>query len=163
MPRPAQKADLRAVADLYHQVWHETHAGFMPAEEAQLRSPAFFVERMERLLLTTLVVERDGLVAGFAAWTDGFLGQLYVERAHRGSGLAVTLLAEAERRMAQQGVATSELHCIMGNDRARRFYERSGWMHSRKAIEFVAGPNGPVEAGFWCMTKALIPTAPKSR
>ena len=157
MPRPADEADLGAVARLYHDIWHETHAGFMPAEEISLRTPALFIERMAGLLGTTLVVEREGVAVGFAAWSGNFLGQLYVAPAHRRSGIAATLLAEAERRMAQDRIATSELHCVVGNERARRFYDRMGWEHAGTVRETVAGPNRPVAVEFWCMRKVLIP------
>ena len=162
VPRSAGEADLGAVARLYHDVWHETHARFMPLEERSLRSPEFFVERMEGLLSATLVIERSGMVIGFAAWTGRLLGQLYVDRAHRGSGVAALLLVETERRMAEEGVATSELHCVVGNDRACRFYERMGWSHAGSVTEAVAGPNGPVAVEFWCMTKPLIPALGRS-
>ncbi len=158
MPRPAGAADLDAVARLYHGVWHETQARFMPVEEARLRTPAFFVARMAGLLPTTLVVERDGVVIGFAAWSGRLLGQVYVDATQRGSGVAAPLLAETERRMAQQGIATAELHCVVGNARACRFYERMNWQHAGRAREAVAGPNGPVAVEFWCMRKVLIPT-----
>jgi len=85
-----------------------------------------------------------------------------VARAERGRGVAATLLAEAERRMAAEGSGSAELHCIVGNDPARRFYERSGWVEAGFATERVEGPDGPVEASFWCMTKTLIPTGGKS-
>jgi GNAT superfamily N-acetyltransferase len=160
--RPAGEADVAAVARLYHDVWHETHPGFMPGEETSLRTPAFFVERVAGLLPTTLVVERDGTVVGFAARTGGFLGQLYVDRTHRGSAVAGMLLAETERRMAQEGIALAELHCVMGNERARRFYERMGWKHTGRVTEAVAGPNRPVAVEFWCMTKPLIPAGGRS-
>jgi GNAT superfamily N-acetyltransferase len=150
------------VARLYHDAWHETHADFMPHEEVRLRTSAFFIDRMAGLLPTTLIVVRDGTVVGFAAWTDRLLGQLYVDRRHRGSGVADTLLTEAERRMAQQGTATAELHCVVGNERACRFYERMGWQHAGRASEAVAGPNGPVAVEFWCMTKSLIPARGRS-
>ena len=162
MARPADAADLGAVARLYHDIWHETHAGLMPTEEARLRTHAFFVERMAGLLPRTVVVDRDGVVVGFAAWTGSLLGQLYVEDAHRGLGIAVTLLAETERRMAAEGIETSELHCLVGNERARRFYERMGWQHAGTVSEAVAGPNGAVAVAFWRMTKSLDPGARRS-
>jgi GNAT superfamily N-acetyltransferase len=155
--RPAQVADLDAVARLYHDVWHETHACLVPAEEWKRRTPAFFLERMTGLLPATVVIVRGGVLAGFAAWSGMLLGQLYVAAAHRGTGVAAALLTEAERRMASLGVGTAELHCVLGNERARRFYERAGWAHAGMAIEPVEGPNGPVELQFWCMTKVLIP------
>lgn len=157
MVRRARDGDLAAVAGLYHDVWHETHAVFMPAEESGLRTPGFFMQRMSELLPTTLVAEREGTVVGFVAWRERLLGQLYVDRACRGSGIASALLAQAERSMADDGVATAELHCVVGNDRARRFYERLGWAHKGSVAEPVAGTNGPVEIEFWCMTKSLIP------
>lgn len=162
MLRSAEEADLGAVARLYHDVWHESHAGFMPEAETRLRTRAFFVDRMAGLLPTTLIVERDGVVAGFAAWTGPLLGQLYVDRVDRGSGVAAALLAEAERRMAQRGTETAELHCVVGNTRACRFYERMGWTHTGRITEAVAGPNGPVAVEFWCMTKPLIPVGGRS-
>jgi GNAT superfamily N-acetyltransferase len=156
--RPARADDLDTIASLYHEVWHETHARFVPAEETRLRTAAFFIERMKGLLPTTVV----GTRGGFAAWTGGLLGQLYVGGPERGTGVAVALLAEAESRMAAAGIGTAELHCIVGNHLARRFYQRSGWVLAGIATERVEGPDGPVAASFWCMTKALIPTGGKS-
>lgn len=93
MVRRARVRDLAAVARLYHDVWHETHAGFMPEEEARSRTLAFFMRRMSELVPTTLVAERDGKAIGFTAWTGGLLGQFYVDRAHRGSGRVAEALA----------------------------------------------------------------------
>jgi hypothetical protein len=32
-----------------------------------------------------------------------------------------------EIEMAEEGTVEAELRCIVGNERARRFYERRGW------------------------------------
>jgi GNAT superfamily N-acetyltransferase len=160
--RPAREDDRDAIAALYHEVWHETHAALMPAEESRLRTQAFFIERVRGLLPTTVVGVRGGRIVGFAAWTGALLGQLYVGRADRGSGVAGLLLAGAERRMAAEGTGTAELHCIVGNGVARRFYERSGWIETGIVTEPVAGPGGPFAVEFWCMTKPLSPTGGRS-
>ena len=68
MPRFALTADVAHVAAIYHSVWHETQAPFMPPEECKLRTQQFFEERMSALLATTLVAERAGSIVGFASW-----------------------------------------------------------------------------------------------
>ena len=101
MARYALTADVAPLAAIYHSVWHETHAPFMPPEECKLRTPQFFTERMSALLATTLVAERAGSIVGFASWQDHLLSQLYVSTAHRGSGLASELITASEIEMAQ--------------------------------------------------------------
>ena len=54
----------------------------------------------------------------------GFALQLF---APRQSGVAAALIADAEVRLAQRSVETAWLACAIGNYRAARFYEKSGW------------------------------------
>jgi RimJ/RimL family protein N-acetyltransferase len=61
--------------------------------------------------------------------------------------------------MAKEGTLEAELHCVIGNDRARRFYERMGWLRRGEITEKVAGTRGPVDVPFWCMTKPLSVTS----
>jgi ribosomal protein S18 acetylase RimI-like enzyme len=156
MPRRAQNADVPSLAALYHSVWHETHSAFMPVQEVARRTLPFFVMRMSDLLQTTIVEERDTSIAGFASWSGDLLGQIYVAAAFRGSSLATDLMLASEREMVRQGIRNAELHCVVGNDRARRFYERLGWKHSGEILEKVAGPNGDADVSFWRMRKRLV-------
>jgi len=103
MIRRALASDIRDVASLYHAVWHETQAPFMPAQERELRSMPFFIDRMTILLPTTLVAERNGAVVAFSAWKARLLGQIFVAVPHRGSGVAATLLVASETAMAREG------------------------------------------------------------
>jgi GNAT superfamily N-acetyltransferase len=155
MARFARPPDVSQVATLYHAVWHETQAPFMPVEERRRRALAFFVHRMSALLATTLVEERGGSIVGFAAWSGYLFGQIFVAKAFRGTNVAPLLMAAAEREMANQGMAEAELHCVVGNDRARRFYERMGWTHQGELFEPVLGKSGEIDVMFWRMTKAL--------
>ncbi len=54
--------------------------------------------------------------------------QVYVGATARGTGLAATLLSEAEAQVAATGHDTAWLAVATGNARARRFYERCGWV-----------------------------------
>jgi GNAT superfamily N-acetyltransferase len=156
MPRPAVMDDAPGIVALYHSVWHESHAPFMPRQEIARRTVEFFEDRMTRLLPTTVVEERHGSIAGFAAWSGELLGQIYVAAPDRGSSVATDLMAASENGMVRDGIAVAELHCVVGNHRARRFYERMGWRHAGEGAEKVAGPRGEVEVSFWRMRKPLI-------
>jgi GNAT superfamily N-acetyltransferase len=157
MPRYALTADVPKVAAIYHSVWHETQAPFMPPEECKLRTLLFFEERISAVLATTLVAERAGSILGFASWRDHLLSQFYVSTADRGAGLASELIAACEIEMAKSGTKVAELHCIVGNDRARRFYERMSWQHDGQIQKQVSGSHGLVGVAFWRMTKQLTP------
>jgi len=155
MIRNAVIADVPQVAGLYYSVWHETHAAFMPEEERARRTLTFFEHRVKELIPTSLVEHRDGSVAAFSSWNGNLLGQLFVARDYRGTRLASELLSATEREMAKWSVGEAELHCVVGNDRARRFYERMGWRHFGEIFEVVAGPGREVSVPFWRMVKVL--------
>jgi GNAT superfamily N-acetyltransferase len=157
MARFARPSEVLRIAALYHAVWHETQAPFMPIEECTRRTSSFFVERVSALLTTVLVEEREGSIVGFSAWSGHLFGQIFVSRDFRGTNVAPTLMAAAERKMAHRGIAEAELHCVVGNDRARRFYERMGWTCQGEIWEPVLGKGGEVGVAFWRMTKALRP------
>jgi GNAT superfamily N-acetyltransferase len=73
------------------------------------------------------VADLDGDPAGFAMVKQDELYQLYVEPRGRGRGVAAALIPDAERRIAETGTEVAWLACAIGNDRAARFYEKSGW------------------------------------
>jgi GNAT superfamily N-acetyltransferase len=69
---------------------------------------------------------------------------VFVSRNHRGTGVASILLAEAERLVAVQGYGRAWLAVATGNDRARRFYARNGWVDEGPFDYLAAGPAGPI-------------------
>lgn len=125
--RPAVAADMAAVADLWHRGWHDAHAGHVPEGLTAARTLAAFGERAPLRVADTTVAVVDGEVAGFVMVVGDEVEQVYVGAAHRGSGLAATLLDEAERQVAAAGHVVAWLAVVEGNARARRFYERRGW------------------------------------
>nr|WP_281386074.1 GNAT family N-acetyltransferase [Nocardioides luti] len=125
--RPATDEDAEAVADLWHRGWHDAHPGHVPDGLTAGRTRAAFGERTPAMLPVTTVAEADGAVAGFVMVVGDEVEQVYVAAAHRGTGLASTLLDEAERQVAALGHDEAWLAVVEGNARARRFYERRGW------------------------------------
>jgi GNAT superfamily N-acetyltransferase len=125
--RPATAADAAAVARIWEAGWREAHIGHVPDELVRVRTSESFRSRAGLRVPDTAVAEVGGRVAGFVMVEDDEVDQVYVDAAHRGSGVARPLLAEAERLVAAGGHARAWLAVVTGNARACRFYEREGW------------------------------------
>jgi putative acetyltransferase len=127
--RPAEAADMAAVADLWHEGWHSGHAGHVPDGLTAARTLAAFHERTPaRVADTTVAVSDTGELLGFVMVVGDEVEQVFVGPAARGGGLAGVLLAEAERQVASAGYDEAWLAVVVGNARARRFYEKQGWV-----------------------------------
>ncbi len=129
--RPATVDDIDAIADLFHRGWHDAHPGHVPAGLTERRTPAAFHERVAHRVTETdetTVADADGEVAGFIMVAGDEAEQVYVDRRFRGSGLAATLLTEAERQIAAGGHDVAWLAVVRGNERARAFYAKQGWV-----------------------------------
>jgi putative acetyltransferase len=129
--RPATADDVDAVADLFHRGWHDAHPGHVPEGLTERRTAAAFHDRVARRVAETdetTVAEVDGEIVGFIMVEGDEAEQVYVDRGFRGSGLAGTLLTEAERQIAAGGHDVAWLAVVRGNQRARAFYAKQGWV-----------------------------------
>lgn len=126
--RPARTDDAGPIADIWWSGWQDGHLGNVPAELVAARSAASFRERANARVAELTVAEVDGRVAGFVLVSGDEVEQVYVDSAHRGKGVAPVALAEAERLVASAGYDRAWLAVATGNARARRFYERQGWI-----------------------------------
>jgi len=126
--RAAEPDDVDRIADIWHGGWPEAHLGNVPDELVPFRTPEFFRRRTLVNLPTTLVADVDGAVAGFVVVLDDELDQVYVAPEFRGQGIADAVLRAGERAVAEAGHREAWLAVVPGNARARRFYERNGWV-----------------------------------
>ncbi len=78
-----------------------------------------------------LVAEADDEVVGFIAIEGAYVEHLYVAPAHQGIGIGDALLSRA-KELRPDGLM---LWTFEGNHRARKFYEKRGFI----AIEFTDG------------------------
>jgi GNAT superfamily N-acetyltransferase len=143
--RKAAPADAKAVAAIWHAGWPDGHLGHVPEELVAVRTEESFHQRAAKRLADTVVAEVGGTVAGFTMVVDDEVEQVYVQASHRGSGVADALLADAEARIRSAGYARAWLAVVAGNARARRFYERRGWVDDGPLIYPAEGPNGPID------------------
>jgi GNAT superfamily N-acetyltransferase len=141
--RPATTSDADALADTVAEGF-ETYRDFAPDH---WRPP----DRLELAIgiavrlraddqYTWVAEDDDGTIAGQVAYVPAsrsrhpvhdpalaHLGQLFVRRAHWGTGLARELLSLVVADAIEREFAAMRLFTPAGHARARRFYEREGW------------------------------------
>jgi ribosomal protein S18 acetylase RimI-like enzyme len=153
--RSAVTAEIDHLARLWHDVWHETHAPLLPPELTHLRNLESFRERLQTALPNIRVAGPLGAPIGFCVVRGEELYQLFVSPEARGSGIAAALIADAEARLAARGVEMAWLACAVGNDRAARFYETSGWRLAGTVINPAETSSGPFPVEVWRYEKRL--------
>lgn len=146
--RRATPDDARAIAEIRVDTWRVAYSGVIP----QTVLDALDVERGERFFRGAVVAngragfvaEQDGQIVGFTLLgpcrdLDGIgeLYAIYVREEAWGSGAGAALMDEAvEWLLARWDEAV--LWVAEENPRARRFYERCGWIAEESRVEEVA-------------------------
>lgn len=125
--RDVEPAELDALAQLWFDGWQDAHAAIVPVELARLRTLESFRDRLRSALADVRVAGPRGAPVGFTIIKGDELYQLYVATRARGTGVATTLIEDALARLRARGVRTAWLACAIRNERAARFYEKSGW------------------------------------
>ena len=159
MVRPATVDEVDGLARLWYDGWHDAHARIVPAELTRLRTPQSFRERMAAALAHTRVAGPTGAPVGFCMLKGDELHQLYVAARARGTGVAAALLTDGEAVLARHGVTMAWLVCAIGNDRAARFYQKSGWRQAGTVAYTTEIPGGTYSLEVWRYEKQLAQSA----
>jgi GNAT superfamily N-acetyltransferase len=136
--------DAPAIAAIWEAGWHDAHDGNVPDELTRARDSASFRRRAEDRIGDATVCVVEGAVAGFVMVDADEVDQVYVSSQHRGAGVADALMADAEARLRAAGHGRAWLAVVAGNARARRFYERHGWIDDGPFEHDAPGPAGPI-------------------
>ena len=142
--RSAMPFDARAIAAVHVEAWRVAYQDLLPTEvlaglsvEARARQwAARLRERGDRTL--TIVTPASGPIAGFCSLAlpardpgeppdVGEIPALYVSPAAFGRGLGFELVEAALAAMRARGYREAILWMLGGNERAERFYRRTGW------------------------------------
>ncbi|ADG75032.1 GCN5-related N-acetyltransferase [Cellulomonas flavigena DSM 20109] len=136
--RPAVHPDAEAIAAVHHGSWVETYSDLLPGSHWETDTLERRTERWRRGLesgVPATVVEADGRVVGLALAGDAItvgphapvrerhLFMLYVLASHHGTGVGQALLDAVVPPGAPAQLWVAEV-----NPRARRFYERNGFV-----------------------------------
>jgi GNAT superfamily N-acetyltransferase len=161
--RDAEPVDIDSLTRLWHDGWHEAHAPIVPVEITRLRTLEFFRSILEASLPSVRVTGQLCTPAGLCIVKGDELNHLYVSAQSRGTGVAAALIADAEVRLGDHGVQIAWLACAIGNLRAARFYEKSGWNRIGIMVYQVETPAGMFPLEVWRYEKSLVGHRPASR
>ena len=153
--RLAEATELDALAQLWLDGWRDAHADLVPPTLKRLRTLESFRHRLASALPHIRVAGPRGAPIAFYILKGSEIYQFYVAAPVRGTGVAAALMADAESRLAEHGIAIAWLACAIGNDRAARFYEKSGWRRAGTIIDPVDTSEGPFPLEVWRYEKPL--------
>jgi GNAT superfamily N-acetyltransferase len=153
--RAANEPEIDHLARLWQASWNDAHSKLEPAGLVKARTLESFRERLAAALADTRVVGPAGAPPGLCMIKDDELYQLFVAREARGTGVAAALLADGESRIADRDVTTAWLACVIGNDRAARFYEKHGWRRARTMMSAAETADGVFEREVWRYEKQV--------
>jgi GNAT superfamily N-acetyltransferase len=153
--RGAAPDEIDGLARLWFDGWQDAHARILPKELARHRTLNSFRERLAASLPNVRVAGSCGSPIGFALIKDDELNQLYVTASARGTGAAAALTKDALAHIVASGYQTAWLACAIGNERAARFYERTGWRRANTMVSNLATPDGSFAIEVWRYEIAL--------
>lgn len=132
--RVAVSEDAEAMARVHWLSSNTAYGRNDPFERRLAASHRVFEEAGVRPFLA----EEDGAVVGVLTVGDDELYAIYVHPDHWGTGVGQALLDVAHEELARTCEAAT-LTCLVGNARARRFYERNGWELREELTELHFG------------------------
>lgn len=155
--RPAEASDIPRLARVWYDGWQDAHAAILPEEIRRVRTLERFEAHLKENVAVTRVAGLLGAPIGFSMMKGDELNQLYVAAEARGTGAAQALIADAEARLAATGATLIWLSCAIGNDRAARFYTKSGWHNSGVRTIQLDMPDGSrLPLDIWRFEKGLV-------
>ena len=155
MARPADPSESDVLTRLWYDGWQDAHAAIVSATLTRARTLESFAQRMSAALADVRVIGPRGAPLGFAMLKGDELYQFYVASEARGTGVASALIVDAESQLSARGIETAWLACAVGNARAAKFYQKSGWYLARTMISRLDTTDGPFDLEIWRYEKHL--------
>jgi GNAT superfamily N-acetyltransferase len=145
--RTVTDVDFAEIGSLHYRSRAAAYADFLPPAALTFGSPAALAEwwterwKWEQDTHRGTVAVDDDAIVGFTylgpSEEPGVreLGAIHVDPAYVGSGIGKLLMVDARAHLGDRAV----LWVLEGNDRARRFYERGGWVFDGTTREAPIG------------------------
>ena len=132
-PRPDEAPALQEFVQAAFEGYREfAPEGWEPPDETRPEQLAKVTAALEDPACWAWIALDDGELVGYTLWqpVDEFahVRAVFVAPAHWGTGLATRLLRDGTAEMGGRGWTTGRLFTPARHARARRFYEREGWL-----------------------------------
>lgn len=147
--RNATEADLDRLAMLWFEGWQDAHAGLLPDELRRARTLDDFRSRLAAGITAVRCAVLAGEVVALVIVKKDEVYQFYVAGAARGTNVAPAMMGDALATLRAGGAKTAWLACAIGNDRAARFYEKSGWRKTGVVTSHLSTPDGVFLLDVW--------------
>ncbi|WP_327733127.1 GNAT family N-acetyltransferase [Streptomyces nojiriensis] len=138
--RMMTEADVAAVSEIRVTGWQAAYAGIVPRSyldrmtvEADAHQRRKYFTKPDKSTIDLVAVDAEGAVVGWACLgpsrtAAGELYALYVQPSLIGSGIGRALLQAVHANALTSGFGSVLLWVLTDNTRARRFYERAGYV-----------------------------------
>lgn len=140
--------DRLAVSRIYEESWRFAYRGLVPQAYLDGIPAGLWAANLDQEGRQSLVLEEGGRLVGTACvspsrWPDypgfGEIVALYLLPEFMGRGYGRALLAAAVKALADRGYGDALLWTLEKNRRARRFYEKAGFVLSGDIMDHETG------------------------
>ncbi len=134
--RAAEAADVEALADLMTQLGYETRTS-----EMQMRIESILANKNYATFVAVSKGKVCGMIGTLTCYTyehnspSGRILALVVSEKMRGRGVGCTLIAAAEKDLAQKNISRVAVNTRFERKEAHEFYEKTGY--TRNGFRFV--------------------------
>ena len=138
-----QSDDRLAVSNVYEESWKYAYQGIVPQEYLDSIPKGQWASHIEQEDRKNLVMVQDGMIIGTTGFgksrmieMEGFgeIVSLYFLPQYMGKGYGRQLLLAAVRELKKMGYDKVYLWVLEENQRARRFYEKYGFMQTKRCL-----------------------------
>ena len=138
--REMKLEDIELILPMYLSYYNEQEGGCWTAETAGKRIRQVLHMDDSYALLMEDDIDVIGFAVGYFKQYDDIVGytleEIVIARGRQGRGLGSLLLAEAERRVREQGAAGVELSSV-NDELHQRFYEKAGYGDAKNFVQKV--------------------------
>ncbi|AXV15059.1 GNAT family N-acetyltransferase [Neorhizobium sp. SOG26] len=127
--RNAREDEVDALAEVGFRSWEKAMAAIGEMNSMREGARSAFLNFTRSSWLTITVIERGGVLAGWAAREklDELISDFWVDPAYQGQGLGKLLLAEIEAEILHQGFDVARVETHAQNSEAIGFFEKHGY------------------------------------
>lgn len=147
--RLTKEDDLELICLIYKKSWQYAYQGIIPQDYLDQLNESKWLSHLANEKITTYIVIENDVYIGAASFSSareqkmagwGEIVSFYLLPEYFGKGFAESLLATILEELTNEGFSNIYLWVLSDNTRARRFYEKQGFLSTDEtSIINIAG------------------------